>query len=83
MRETLTDGIVGQRRNPQPLHRAADSSLLHHPPLYQFALLTRIAAVDDFFGLSDESLYHMELPAVTVVVNQLYAESGRYHRQRA
>ena len=81
--EAFGYGLVGHRRNPQPLHRAACLGLLHHPPLYQFAFLPGVAAVHYAVGGLHQLFYHGELPPDSLVVYELYAKLLRYHWQCA
>ena len=82
MGESILYRVVGQRRNPQTLHRLSAFGLLHHPPLYKLTLLSGIAAVDDFVGLLNQRFYDAELAFYARVLNQLYAEPVRNHRKR-
>ena len=79
--EALADGLLGERRYPQPLHGAAGAGLLHHPALDELALLPGIAAVDDEVGGLHQPLDDAELPLVGGVVDEPDAEAGWYHGQ--
>ena len=80
--ESFADGVFRQRRNPQPIDRAAAIGFLHHPALNQLSLLTGIPAVDDRFGIPDQSFKNTELLLVAIARDQLDAEPRRNHGQR-
>ena len=81
--EALTDGLLGQGRNPKALHRTLYSGLLHHPALDELSFLPSIAAVHDFVGLLKQRLNDLKLLLHTFVGDQLDTETRRYHRQAA
>ena len=77
--ETLTDGFVGHRRNPQALHRTLGLRFLHHPSLNQFTLLSGVTAVDDAVGLLHQALDDGKLLLDACIVLQADAELRRNH----
>ena len=80
--ETLADGLVGHRRNPQSLHGAFRARFLHHPALNQFTLLAGVATVNDAVGLLHEPFDDGKLLLDAVVVDEFDAEARRQHRKR-
>ena len=80
--KALADGLVGHRRDPQPLHGAADLCFLHHPALDELTLLAGVAAVDDAVGLLEQPFDDGELLLHPLVFLQPDAEAGRNHGQR-
>ena len=81
--EAFANGFLRQAVHPKSLHGAPRSRLLHHPSLYEFALLPGIAAVDDFIGLLHQSLDDVELLLDAFVLLELDAEARWNHRQLA
>ena len=81
--ESLLDGLVGHRRNPEPPHGAFGLCLLHHPALDEFTFLAGVAAVDDAIGLLHQFFNHGKLPAYALVVDQFDAKPRGQHGQRA
>ena len=79
--EPLADGLVGHRRNPQPLHRTGGFGFLHHPPLDEFSLLSRVAAVHDAVGRLHEPFDGGKLLADALVVDEFDAKPLRNHGQ--
>ena len=80
--EAFTDSLIGHGADPKALHRAFHTGFLHHPTLDELSLLSGITAVDDFVGMAVELFYDGKLLFNTGILNELYAESLRYHRQR-
>ena len=78
--ESLSYSIVSQRWYPQTAHRTFHSSLLHHPSLYQFSLLSGITAVDYLISLSGKGLYHVKLSFIGCFRNKFYPKFRRDHR---
>ena len=83
LRETLADSLVSHRRYPQTADRTFRPRLLHHPALDEFSLLSGITAVDDAVSLLHESLDDGKLLLDARLVDELDAETFRYHRQRS
>ena len=76
----LADGFVRHRRYPQSAHGTLCPGLLHHPPLDELTLLSRVTAVHDALGLLHQAFDNRELLLDAVVVNQLDAETLGNHR---
>ena len=79
--KTFADGLIGHRRNPQPLDRALHSGELHHPTLDKLTFLSGITAVDNLVGLAIQGGYHIELPFDRFLRDELDAKARRNHRQ--
>ena len=77
--ETLADGLLGQRGNPESLDRTFCPSLLHDPPLNQFSLLPSIATVDDAVRCLHQLLDGGELTLHPFIILQTDAETLRNH----
>ena len=79
--ESLSYGILGQTVYPESLHGTGGLCLQHHPALYEFTLLSGIAAVDYLGGLAHKLLDGAELMFHPLVGLQFDAEARWYHGQ--
>ena len=79
--ESLADGLIGHRRNPESLHGTFGLRFLHHPSLDEFSLLSGVTAVDNAVGSLHQSLDDGKLLGHSLVVDEFDAEALRNHRQ--